>query len=138
MSKEWKNVLLKYGISLVLVVLMIALYLSGRDISGATLLERYRIFCDAFFIPAILFLMVACLVWASTKGAMDGISFLTQNLIRSLIPGGRIRTSQKYYDYLEERKEKRKVASSYRFLFVIGGICLVISLVFLYLFYQAK
>ena len=138
MKKAAKGTILKYGISTFIAVFLIWLYLSERDLAGATVLEKYRMLCDAFFIPGILFLMVGGLVWASTKGAMDGISFLVQNLFRSLIPGARAHTTQKYYDYLQERKEKRKKASSYRFLFVVGGICMALSLVFLFLFYWTR
>lgn len=131
-----RGMVFKYGISSGLVAFLMWIYLSGRDFFGAPLLEKYRMLCDAFFIPGILFLMVACLVWASTKGAMDGISFLAQNFIRAIIPGARARTPQKYYDYLQERKDKRKKTASYRFLWIVGGFCMGLSIIFMILFYS--
>lgn len=138
MKKEVKISLIKYSISIVIAVGLIALYFGERDFAGASVVEQYRMLCDAFFIPAILFLMIGGLVWASSKGAMDGISFLAQNFIRAIIPGARAKMPQKYYDYLQERSERRKQISSYLFLFVIGGICFAVSLVFLYLFYHTR
>ena len=138
MKKEVQTSLIKYSISIAIAVGLIALYFGERDFAGASVVEQYRMLCDAFFIPAILFLMIGGLVWASSKGAMDGISFLAQNFIRSIIPGARAKTPQKYYDYLQERNERRKQSSSYLFLFVVGGICFAVSLVFLYLFYHTR
>jgi hypothetical protein len=120
----------------VIAALLVWAYLASRDLPGAEKTEAYKILCDAFFIPGMLFLMIGCLAWASSKGAMDGLSFLAQNLIRALVPGGRIRTSQKYYDYIQERQEHRKAAPSFLFLFVVGGVCMAVSVVFMCLFYR--
>jgi hypothetical protein len=135
-KKSVKVTILKYGISFAVAALLIWVYLAGRDLPGAALREQYKLLCDAFFIPGILFWMIACLSWASTKGAMDGLAFLGSSLIRALIPGGRVRTPQKYYDYIQERKARRKQASSYRFLFVVGSACMALSIVFLILYYR--
>jgi hypothetical protein len=66
---------------------------------------------------------------------MDGLAFLGSSLVRALIPGGRLRTSQKYYDYIQERQARRKKVSSFLFLLVVGGVCMAVSVVFMILFY---
>jgi hypothetical protein len=135
LKKSVKVTILKYGISCAIAAFFVWAYLAERDLAGAAQREQYKMLCDAFFIPGMLFLMVACLAWASTKGAMDGLAFLGSNLIRALIPGGRLRTSQKYYDYIQERQARRKKVSSFLFLLVVGGVCMAVSVVFMILFY---
>jgi predicted MFS family arabinose efflux permease len=135
-KKSVRVTILKYGISTVIAVLLIWAYLAERDLAGAAQKEQYKMLCDAFFIPGMLFLMVACLVWASSKGAMDGLAFLGSNLLRALVPGGRLRTPQKYYDYIQERQARRKTVSSFLFLFVVGGVCMAVAVVFVFLYYR--
>ena len=103
--------------------------------------ERYRILCDAFFVPGILLVLFGALAWVAGKDAFAGLSFVGRNMMRALIPGARLKyPHQTFYDYLEERKARREARKSTSiglgFLFFTGLAFLAVSIVFLILFYQ--
>ncbi len=137
MNDSRKAFAMKYGISVGICVLMVYLYFIGQvsgldDFLALALHERYRILCDAFTIPGVLFLMTGCLVALSNAGALDAVGYIFHFLVTVFRPG-RERRVEKYYDYVQEKKEKR--TKGYGFLFVVGGIFMAVSLLFLVLFY---
>ncbi len=131
MSK-WKVRLAKYGGSAAFVGLMVWLYMSLRDFSGAALVDKYRMLSDAFTVPGMLLLMFGCLIWVSDLGALDGIAYALTFAFRSLIPGGRHK-DEKYADYVERKRKKK--AKGYGFLFASGGVTMAAAVVFMILFY---
>ena len=133
MSKRIRSAVTKYGCCAFFVMLMVYLYIVQRPYSGAEQMEKYRMMCDAFSIPGIVLVMLGCLVWVSTTGFFDSLGFILSMAFRSLIPGGRLR-DERYIDYVERKRENR--AKGYGFLFVSGVVTLVISGVYMYLFYQ--
>lgn len=133
MNKRIKKLLTKYGCCAAFVLLMVYLYIVQRPYSGAEQMEKYRMLCDAFYIPGVILVMVGCLMWASTTGFFDGMAYVFGMAFRSLIPGGRWK-DEKYVDYVERKRENR--VKGYGFLFVSGVVTLAISGVYMYLFYQ--
>lgn len=138
MSKSRKTTLLKYGISIAVCVLLAALYLYGQaselgELSEQSLQEQYRLLCNAFTIPGMLLILSGLLVAVTNEGSLDGVGYLGHYLVNVLLPGRR-RNIKKYYDYITEKRKKR--VSGYSFLFVVGGICMLIAVVFLGLFYK--
>ena len=133
MSKRVKLLLAKYGGSAALVALMAWLYINLRDFDGAKLVDQYRMLSDAFTVPGILLLMFGCLIWISNLGALDGLAYAVSFAIRSLIPGARYK-DEKYGDYVERHREKR--LKGYGFLFISGGVTMVVAIVFMILFYN--
>ena len=111
---------------------MIARY----DFATLSWADRYRYLSDAFTIPGLLYLMIYALIWASSLGALDGIGYLLKNTVAALIPGMRAKKPASYFEYMEKRKEKRKPINRFRFLLLVGGICLIVAIVFIFLFYQ--
>lgn len=122
---------MKYGISAAVCGLMIWGYGAARDVFNQPLREQYRILCDAFTVPGVVFLVLWGLVRISNTGFFDGLSYALTAAFRGLIPGGR--KIPRYSDYVAERRERR--ASGYGFLFVVGSVCLAIGLIFMALFY---
>jgi len=103
--------------------------------------ERYRVLCDAFFIPGILLILFGALAWVASQDAFAGLAFVGRNMLRALIPGGRLKyPHETYFDFLEERRAKREARKGQSlglgFLFFPGLAFLAVSLVFLVLFYQ--
>lgn len=138
MSRRAKTIL-KYGISTAVALAMVVGYVCSRDDGtkgfwGWSAVEQYMILCDAFTIPAVMFLGIGGLVWASTMGAMDGLSYVVKYALGGLIPGyGRKEKQERYYDYLQRKRANR--TTGYGFLLVVGGILGVIALIFLALYY---
>ena len=133
MSEKLRARLLKYGISAAVCIGLVALYCGTRDFSKMQLVEKYRTLCDAFTIPGLLALCVGVLIWASNDGFFFGLSYCLNVAWRALIPGARYK-HERYYDYVTRKREKR--ISGYGFLFLVGGVCMAVALVFMALFYR--
>ena len=132
MSDRTKVNLAKYGITSALALAMIWTYCSTRDLFQQVPMERWRILCDAFTIPAVLALCGGFLVWASNDGAFYGLTYCLGIAWKVWLPGGRNKI-EKYYDYVTRRKEKK--ITGFGFVFVVGAVCMAIALVFFGLFY---
>ena len=133
MSKESRSSLIKYAVSVMFGGVLVWLYLALRDFQAAELMEKYRMLSDAFLIPGILLVMAGFLISVTNQGALDGISYATGRAFRKLIPG-MDRVDEKYYDYVERKRQKR--VKGYGFLFVVGGVFLAIAVIFMVLFYR--
>ena len=132
MSEKGKSNLLKYGITIAACIIMSLFYIILRDFPQQELAEKYRILCDAFTVPGVLVILSGALIAVTNEGALDGITYACGTAFKALLPGGRLKT-EKYYDYVQRKKEKR--VKGYGFLFVVGGAWMVLALVFMILFY---
>ncbi len=136
MSERWKKYAIKYGFSLVFAGSVAYAYISMRSFSGAARVDQYRMLCDAFSLPGMLLVLFGGLMWVAGKGTMDALGYIGKKLVASLIPGKRLDKEERYGDYVVRQREKRK--GGYGFLFVSGGVCIAVSLVFLALYYSVK
>lgn len=130
-----KKNFLKYGISGAIALGLAYLYISLRaDLNNPgslPLLEWYRVICDAFTIPGLVFTMLGFLVTLSNQGALDGIGYAATVALKMLIGAGA--NQERYAEYLERRRANRM--KGYGFLYVVGIACLAVALVFMGLFY---
>ncbi len=133
MSKSAKIRLVKYGCCAAFTLLMGYIFISLRDFGGASLMDKYRMLCDAFTVPGVLLVMVGCMVWLSNEGALDAITYSVSYAFKALIPGKRD-MPKKYSDYVMEKRKKN--VKGYGFLFISGAVDMLISGVFLILFYS--
>lgn len=133
MSEKLRARLLKYGISALVCGIVAVFYCVVRDFSQMELVEKYRTLCDAFTIPGLLCLCVGVLIWVSNDGFFYGLSYCLNVAWRALIPGARQRV-ERYYDYVTRKKEKR--ITGFGFLFLVGGVCMAIAILFMVLFYR--
>ena len=133
MSKEAKIRWTKYVSAFVFIAVLAYIYIANRDFSGASLVVKYWILCDALTIPGILLIMIGALVWVSNMGALDGIAYALAFTFRSLVPGLRGRRDEKYADYVERRRENP--VRGYGFLLMSGSITMAVALVFMALFF---
>lgn len=132
--EKFKSLLVKYGVSVSVGAAMSAFVLFAYDFSSLTLpVDKYRVLTDAFSIPGIILVMVGCLVWVSTEGFFDMISYGLRWLGQSLIPFSE-KNHESFYDYKMRKSENR--LTGYSFLFYTGFAFLVIAIVFLILFYS--
>ena len=132
MSRSLKANLIKYGIATTLGGLLAYFYVSVRDFGAQPLMEQYRILCDAFTIPGMLFVLFALLLTVSNEGALDGVGYCVKQALRMLAPKGL--GGEKYDEYLERRRKNR--VKGYGFLYVVGGAFMAVAGVFMALFYS--
>lgn len=132
--KRWIVNAIKYGCGIAFVVAVGSYYLLSHDFQAAALLDRYRMMSDAFALPGYMLILVAGLIWVTNQGALDGVSYCLKMAVAGLIPGKRD-SAMKYGDYVEEKREKRM--KGYSFLLFTGLGSVLLSLVFLILYYRA-
>ena len=134
MNQALKKRLFRYGISGLFCIGMAGLYAGLRDFFSLSRVEQYLVLCDAFTIPGMLLILLGMMVFLSNHGALDGLGYVLSYAFKALIPGKKDR-QERYFDYVE-RKHSEGKAMGYGFLFITGGISLLISFVFMFLFYQ--
>ena len=132
MSERIKSILIRYGIAAGIGGLMtyLTLVLHGYG-ELETAVDRYRLLCDAFTIPGVILFMVGILVWIAGKGMFDSLAYLGRSFFW-LFNGAK---PVRYYDFVQEKRAKRK-KGGYGFLLLTGGVFLLVALVFLFLFYR--
>ena len=129
-----KKLLTKYSVALAIGfgMALISLSLGGYSADSSTV-DKYRMLCNAFTTPAILLIMVGCLVSISTTGLFDMLSYAVSRAARAFIPGGR-RGGEDFVAY-KERKEKSRF-KDFSFIIFTGLFFLTVAIVFLILFYR--
>lgn len=129
--------LIKYGVPIIICLLLIGVYLCTHldleNLADTALVDWYLVLCDAFTVPGMLFFLSGCLMSVSNQGALDGVSYVVTVTVKKLIPGKAV-DMERYGDYIARKKEKR--VKGYGFLYVIGIVCLVIAGIFMILFYS--
>lgn len=137
MSGNKVTVLIKYGVTVLAAGLMTWATLSLHGFAQAqAAVDRYRILADAFTIPGLFLILLGALVWVARQGTFDGLRYSLGYVFKRLIPFGATDKPEKYYDYVEKRKEKRKQSGSYAYLFVVGGAFMAAAILFMILFYR--
>ena len=138
MRNSQKGKLIPYVLCTAFVLGLAALYIGLREFTGQPLVEQYRMLCDAFTIPGLILILLGCLIWASDLGGFYGIGYVfnyaRRSILQFVVPNSLAET-ENYFDYVQRKKAEGHV-TGYGFLFITGGISMVISLVFLFLFYQ--
>lgn len=132
MNVRLRKNLLKYGITVAVCLAFAAIFCYSREFFQQTLTVKYRILCDAFTIPGSICLCLGILIWASTDGFFDGLTYCLSIAWRSFIPGGRAAPAEKYYDYVMRKRDKR--ITGYGFIPIVGAVFMAIAIVFLLLF----
>ena len=127
-----------YIVSGLFVVLLAALYIGLRDFPAMTLVEKYRTLCDAFTIPGLILILLGALLWVSDLGGFYGFGYVmnhAKNTLRHFIIPGNTGNTESFFDYTQRKKAEGHL-TGYGFLFIVGGISMLISFVFMFLFYQ--
>ena len=131
-ENRYKSLLLKYGISIGISTGMVFLTLWSHGFwEENELAIKYKILCDAFTIPGALFILLGCLVALSNEGALSSIGWMFKRMFKMLNPFAN-KDVEKYSEYMENRKK----VSGYSFLFFTGLLFMLVSVVFLILFYS--
>lgn len=135
MKDKIKKALIKYAIALAIGAGLALLCLSLNEYSGALeAVERYRLLADAFTVPGIVLVLVAGLVFVSTEGFFDMLSFGFKKAGEMLIPFMK-HSKESFYDYKMRKSGNR--LSGYSFIFFTGLGFMAVAVVFLILYFQA-
>ena len=138
MRNSQKRGFLPYLISSLFVLALAALYIGLRDFFNQPLVDQYLMLSDAFTIPGVLLILLGCLIWATDLGGFYGIGFVVnyaKKSIMSFVVPGALGDIENFHDYVERKKAEGRI-TGYGFLYIVGGIALAISFIFMYLFYQ--
>ena len=135
MSERFRKNLIKFGIGFGLCAVYIVYHCVSNGISKMAPVDLYRTLSDAFTVPGLLCIFFGLIFWLANEGAFNGIGYVLRYAVQSLIFLGRRGAVEKYKDYVE--KQEKKKTKGYSFLFVIGAVCIVISLVFILLYSKA-
>ncbi len=134
MNDKIRAIILKYLISICIGGAFVTLFLIGNGYSEMTdPVSKYRALTDAFSIPGVIFLMVGCLVFVSTDGFFDMLSYGLSKFARSLIPFSK-KSEETFYEYKTRKSQNR--FTGYSFLFFVGLLFLTVAIVFLILFFN--
>ena len=136
MSKKTINLLVSYAVALILGGVMAYIVASNYGFAAAeTNVIRYRILCDAFTIPGVTLVCLGALSWIARQGTFDGLTYAVRFLFHWV---HRETRHLRFYDYVEERREKRaeKEKNSFLFLLITGAVFLLAAGVFMALFYS--
>lgn len=110
------------------------LALLPRDIFHLTAaVDIMKAFCDAFFVSGVLITCIGGLVFVSNGGVFDMLAYGMRTFFESFKKNVTDRKYRTYYDYKESKKDKKR---NFGFLVVVGVAFIVISLVFLALYYK--
>lgn len=139
MSPVVRGRLLRYGIASLVGVGLTVLYLALRDVFSAEMAaaDRLRLLSDAFLIPGLLLILSGVLYWCAGKGSFDGLAYSVGVFCRSVFSPGKLER-ETYQEYLQRKQEKRAKRTGSRFLYLTGGVFLVLSAIFLLCFYVVE
>lgn len=130
MNKNIK-LLLKYLIGFSIASAIFFLAIDLRHIYQETeLKEIYRSLADGFTIPGVVFICFFLILWFSNLGSFQGIGYAMKHLISMLIPVNKKKT-ETYAQHLENQKQ----VSGFGFLLVIGGLFLLLGIIFTILYF---
>lgn len=136
MSKTAKTRLVSYIIAFLIGGLIAFFVASNYGFSEAqSNMGRYRILCDACTIPGVVLICCGILSWIADQGTFDSLAYAGRSLLRIF---HREERHVRFYDFVEERREKRaqKEKGHFLFLIVTGAVFLAAALVFMLLFYR--
>ena len=89
-------------------------------------------FCDAFFVPGILFMGFGALLFCADDGLFDMMNYGVMKVINlSRSKKHRDAFPKSFYDYRQMKDEKRK--GGFGYLFIVGGGFMALAVLFLIL-----
>lgn len=90
--------------------------------------------CDAFTVPALLFCAIGILIWISTTDFFDIFGFAFRKGLHHILPFFAKEDPGRYYEYKQDRSERRSVSSK-RSTLIVGLCFLVISIILTFVWY---
>lgn len=100
---------------------------------------QMHVWCDGFFVSAVVFLGIGALVWISELGGFGAMGYLFYMTASIFSPRKkRFEERKSYYDFLREKEEKRtQKHPASRIWLITGGADMLLATLFLILFTRA-
>lgn len=129
-SKIW----LPYVVTFIIgAVMALGILLMDRAFSAdLSTLDRIRFLSDAFFVPGVLIFCVGMMIFVSSKGSLDGLTYSLQFFKREVFLRQKMET---FADYKARKAEKK---TPYRFLLLTGSVYLLLGLLFTVIYLQME
>lgn len=131
MSKRTKSIIRTYGLTILLASCVTIYYIRSNSFSLLSTIQKYRVLCDAFTIPAVFLICFAVALMISNAGFFDGVFYGIKTGLKMLIPGLGL-TNESYADY--KARKRNKPIKGFWFILHVGLLFLAIAIVFLVLF----
>lgn len=135
MNEERVKKIKKYVITSVIagIVSVCLLYSAGVFTGALGVSDIMRAFSDAFIVPGVLLILFFCLVFSSTQGMFDSLTYSGKMIARMFVPGAGRQPMEKYGDYIVKKSEKR--ITGYSFLAFVGLAYVLVGIIFTILFF---
>ncbi len=135
--KDNKNTWLAGGVQAAVALLLAYLAAKARGLNGAADAAWIcRYLSDGFFVSALLHCGFGLLIWVSTTGFFDIMSYGFSSLLVLFTGWKNPKEHKQFYDYKCEKEAKREGKGWPKMTLVIGLICLDLSVLMLFLYYQ--
>lgn len=132
-KKLISNIKKYFGAFFVMIAMTVGVLLIREHFTADITAEiKYLNLADAFSIPAVVMIMAGLLVWVTSQGGLDMISYGILRAKDSLIPGSK-HSGEQFYDYKMRQEKKRP--KGYSFMFISGGIYFIPAVIFNILYY---
>ncbi len=131
-----KKLFLSYLITFVIALVLSFLIASYRGFAfqNSVYLNAWAL-SDGTFVTGLLLTGVGALVWVSTTGFFDIFSYGFHSLLLLFTAFKKPQDHMNFYDYQQEKKEKRGATPVY--IFVVGVLFVLLSLLFLAVYKHA-
>ncbi|MBQ8518997.1 MAG: DUF3899 domain-containing protein [Agathobacter sp.] len=103
--------------------------------SKPALSDKVMAIGDGFTVVAVLYLGFGAIMWVSTTGFFDIFGYAAKKAAHAIIPGMIQDDVGRYYEYKVEKEAKRKGFLE-NFTLKLGVIFLILSILFLFVWYQ--
>lgn len=90
---------------------------------------------DSFFVASVLYIGMGALIWTSLTGLFDIFGFGFKSLKYLFTPIKKDPSEGGYYEYVMEKREKRKGKTPPWFMLIVGVAMLALSILFTVLYY---
>ena len=128
-----KAILLRYGIAIAAEIALLFGYFGLVGLfSETSLVTIYKKLSDGFLVVGILAFGAGLLVYFSTLGAFNFLSFTALKIASKFAHRMPIATMS-YGDYVNSKK---KSDAKFGYLLITGGVFLVLCVIFIFLFYS--
>ena len=128
-KRSAKKFLIAFAIGMVVAVGVFAAR-GGLEYTDTVLV--LQAFCDAFFVPGILFMGFGALLFCADDGLFDMMNYGVMKVINlSRAKKHRDAFPKSFYDYRQMKEGKRK--GGFGNLFIVGGIFMALAVLFLIL-----
>ena len=123
-------------VALALVVVLYNSFVDGLDLSlieyrqyiGAYQAWQVRCWSDAFFVPAVLWTGLGAMMWIATTGFFDIFSYAFSSLLVLFSVLKNPRDHKHYFEYKQDREERRKEKGHTHTTMIVGIILMVVAL----------